>query len=233
MLVGSVMSTPVLSAAPSTPIREAAWLMLTHRFSALPVVNNEDVLVGIVSEGDLLRRRELGTERLRPRWLEFFVSPAELAEEYSRSCGRIVGEVMTSKVITIAPEATLAEAVELMTSQHVKRLPVLKDGRMAGIIARSDVLRALARSLPIAPCNVVEDDAIRTAIIAELGRQEWGSHAKFDVAVNKGVVTLSGCILGEREGLAARVLAENMPGVKAVIDRLEWRGRGMGNSRSR
>jgi CBS domain-containing protein len=212
----------VISVAPSTPIHDAAALMLARRFSAVPVVDDQDVLVGIVSEGDLLRRRELRTECQRPRWLEFFLTPAQLAEEYTRSRGRFVRDVMTDGVVTIQPEATLQEAVEVMTRHRIKRLPVLKDGRLVGIISRSDVLGALARTVPAKDPVAVDDETIRSAILSEIAGQDWGRVANVCVAVDSGVVTLSGTVRGKHESLAACVAAENTPGVKAVVDQLKW-----------
>lgn len=221
VLVKDVMTTPVFSVEPSTAIAEAARLMLAHRISGLPVTRWDGMLVGMISEGDLLRRGELGTERKRPSWLEFLVGPGKLADEYVHTHGRKVEEVMTTDLVTTRRDTPLEEVVAMMSRHRIKRLPVVENGQMVGIVARSDVLRALAQTLSRASSDGVADDEIRAAVLAELDKQKWGS--KFiRVRVADGIVTLLGTIFDERERQAAKVVAENVPGVKLVIDQLAW-----------
>lgn len=222
MLVEDIMSAPVVSVPPSASIGEAAGLMLAHRISGLPVVTSDGKLVGMVSEGDFLRRGELGTERKRSAWLEFFVSPGKSADEYVRTHGRTVQEVMTGDVITIRRKAALDEVVEAMSTHHVKRLPVVDNGKLVGIISRSDLLRAVTRALPTGDVAATNDQRIRTAILDELASQRWSRHGLIRVDVQNGKVELSGTILDERERKAACVAAENTPGVQSVSDQLVW-----------
>lgn len=221
MLVEDVMTTPVISVEPSTSIAEAAKLMLSHRISGLPVTRRDGTLVGIISEGDLLRRGELGTEPKRPSWLEFLVGSGKLADEYVHAHGRTVEAVMSTDPLTTRRDAPLEEIVTAMSRHRIKRLPVIENGRMIGIVTRSDVLRALARALPETAPAGIADDQIQAAVLAALDKQKWGG--KFiRVQVEAGVVTLLGTILDERERQAARVVAENVPGVKKVVDQLTW-----------
>ena len=220
MLVEQVMSSPVLSVAPTTSIDDAARLMLAHHISGLPVTTPDGVLVGIVSEGDFLRRGELGTKRKRSRWLEFFMSPGKAAEEYVQANTRRVGDVMTTEVATTRPDAPLEEVVEAMSRYRVKRLPVLKDGKLLGIVSRSDLLRALVRSRADAPAEAVSDAVIRDAIAARFAEQSWSGNGLIRAHVEQGTVELTGTLFDERERQAARVLAENVEGVKSVIDHL-------------
>ena len=222
MLVETVMTSPVISISPSTTIAEAARLMLSHRISGLPVVSEDGGLIGMVSEGDFLRRGELGTEAKRSWWLELFASQGQAAEDYVRAHGRKVGEVMTKGVFTTNREASLEEVVELMSRHGIKRLPVVDNGKLIGIVSRSDLLRALARALPTEGGAVSDDERIREAIVAEITRQSWGSGGLVRVAVQDGVVELTGTIFDERTRAAARVAAENVPGVKAVNDQIVW-----------
>lgn len=221
MIVEDVMTTPVISVEPSATVAEAARLMLADRISGLPVTTRDGTLVGMISEGDLLHRGELGTERKRPSWLEFLVGPGALADEYVRTHGRKVEQVMSTDPVTTRRDAPLEEAVTAMGRHRIKRLPVLESGKVVGIVARSDVLRALARTLPTDFPQAVADDRIREAVLAGLGEQKWGSRF-IRVHVENGVVTLTGAILDDREGQAAQVVAENVPGVKAVVDRMAW-----------
>ncbi|MBB5751299.1 CBS domain-containing protein [Prosthecomicrobium pneumaticum] len=221
MRVEAVMTSPVVSVERATPIADAARLMLANEISGLPVVSSEGALVGIVSEGDFLRRGELGTERKRPRWLEFLAGPGRLAEDYVRSHGRHVDEVMTEAVATVTPDTPLEDAVEIMAKRRIKRLPVVAGGRLIGIVTRSDLLRALTAALP-ADAAPTDDRRIRAAIEAQLDKADWLGNGLIRVAVADGTVTLDGAIFDERQRQAARVLAENVPGVKSVVDQLVW-----------
>ncbi|WP_137934463.1 CBS domain-containing protein [Mesorhizobium comanense] len=222
MQVQAVMTSPVVGIEPSASIADAARLMLSRKISGLPVIQSDGTLVGIISEGDFLRRGELGTKRKRSRWLEFLVSPGKVADEYVHANGRRVDEVMSDSVVTTAREASLEDVVELMADHHVKRLPVVENGKVVGIIARSDLLRALLRVLPERDATDVGDEQIRQSILAELASQTWARNSLIHVNVDKGVAELSGPIFDERERQAALVAAENIAGVKAVTDHLLW-----------
>ncbi|TIP07851.1 CBS domain-containing protein [Mesorhizobium sp.] len=220
MQAEAIMTTPVIGIEPSASVADAAGLMLSKKISGLPVIRNDGALVGIVSEGDFLRRGELGTQRKRSRWLEFFVSPGRVADEYVHANGRRVEEVMSDDVVTASPSASLGEIVDLMTRHHVKRIPVVDGGKVVGIIAHSDLLRALLRVLPSPASTAIGDEQIRQNIVTELAARKWASTEMISVTVDKGVVELSGAIFDERERQAAIVAAENVPGVKAVKDNL-------------
>jgi CBS domain-containing protein len=224
MNVTDIMTTPVITVTPDTTIAEAARLMLEHRISGLPVVNVTGKVLGIVTEGDLLRRAETGTERRRSRWLEFLTSPGRLAEDYAQAHARKVGEVMSPVVVSVAPAAPLAEAVELMESRNIKRVPVIEEGRLVGIVSRANLVRALLHNLskPAGQAAGVSDDEIRERILAEIAEQPWGPRASVDVRVEDGVAALHGSITDDRERTALRVLAENVAGVREVRDNVVW-----------
>ncbi len=221
MIVDNVMTSPVISVEPSTPIAEAAKLMLAQRISGLPVVGRDGRLIGVVSEGDFLRRGELGTERKRPWWLEFLVSPGRIADEYVHTHGRRVEEVMSADVVTTRRDAPLEDVIETMGRRRIKRLPVVEGDKLVGIVTRSDVLRALAQTLPAAAPQAMDDAQIRAAILEELARQRWGG-GFIRVDVRNGAVELTGSTFDDRERMAARVIAENIPGVKSVTDQMVW-----------
>lgn len=221
MLIQEIMNAPAITVSPKTSVVEAAKIMLDRHVSGLPVVDAGGNLVGIVSEGDFLRRGELNTERKRSWLLDFLTSPGKLADEYVLSHGRSVEEVMTPDVVTIAPDATLTVAVDLMEKHGIKRLPVVVQGKVIGIACRSDLLRALANMLPSEKVQA-SDDQIADAVIAELSQQSWSQNGFIKVNVLNGVVELSGSIFDERERLAAKVAAENVPGVKSVTDQIAW-----------
>jgi CBS domain-containing protein len=221
MLARDIMTSPVITIQPSASISEAADLMLKHHISGLPVALADGTLVGMITEGDFLRRGELGTEQKRSRWLEFFLSPGKAADEYVRSHGRKIEEIMSTSVVCTRPDAPLDEVITQMIDRNIKRLPVILDNKIAGIVCRSDLLRALARQLPV-DAVARNDDELQDAIVTELRRSSWSGNANIQVEVKSGVATLSGVIFDERERLAARVAAENVPGVKAVTDELTW-----------
>jgi len=220
MKVADIMTQEVVSVAPETTVSEAAKIMLKERISGLPVINAAHVLVGIVTEGDLLRRVESGTEKTRPHWLEFMANPATLASEYVHSHGRKVSEVMTTKVTAATEDMSLDSVVDLMEKCRVKRLPVLRDGRVVGIIARANLLHALAASPPSTTVNP-DDKAIREQLWMELSKRRWNAQ-QGNIVVQDGVVDIWGFITDERHRDAIHVAAENVPGVKQVRDHLTW-----------
>jgi len=175
-----------------------------------------------VTEGDLLRRTETGTQRQRSRWIEFFVGPGKLAEEYVRASGRKVEDVMTHSVQTISGDAPLDDIVNLMERHRIKRLPVVHDGKLVGIVTRANLLHALGSVARETRPTSVDDASIRALLLRELERQNWAPIALVDVVVRNGVVHLWGSILDERQRQGIRVAAENTRGVKGVEDHLVW-----------
>ena len=222
MKASDVMSRNIVSIGRDAAIAEAIRLMLDNQISGLPVIDTAGRLVGILTEGDLLRRSETGTERHRPRWLEILMGPGRLAGEYVRTHGRNVEEIMTRDLVSVTPDTPLDEIVALMERRRIKRVPVLDGDVPVGIVSRADLLRALARSLEVQPVAVAGDDEIRERILAELAKVSWAPRDGLAITVVDGVVGLDGVILDEKERDALRVAAENVPGVRAVEDRLVW-----------
>lgn len=219
MQAQAIMTTPVISIDASASIAKAADLMLTRKISCLPVTR-DGAMAGIISEGDFLRRQELGTQRVRPRWLEFLAGPGKIADEYVHANGRRVGEVMTTEVVSAPLGTSLAEIVELMARHDIKTVPIVDAGKIVGIVTRSDLLRALLRILPKSSAATADDELIRRTIVAELQQQSWSGGDLIGVTVDKGVVELNGAIFDERQRKAAIVAAENVAGVKKVTDKL-------------
>lgn len=222
MQVSSLMSTPAITVSASTPLRDAALLMLDKHVGGLPVVDGNGVLVGIITESDFLRRGEIGSEKTRSRWLSFFTSPGKMAEEYVLAHGRKVEEVMTRTVRTVSSSATSAEAAAIMEKHGVKRLPVVDEGRIVGILSRTDFMRAMANAPSLSAKEVSDDARMELAIMKEIAGQAWSRNTYIRVCVRSGVAELSGTIFDDREREAACVAAENVSGVKAVVDRLSW-----------
>jgi CBS domain-containing protein len=223
MKTKDVMTQPVISVASDASVLEAVRVMLQNKISGLPVVDSTGHLIGIVTEGDFLRRAETGTQRRRPRWIEFFVGPGKLAEEYVHASGRKVDEVMTTDVHTVAADAPLDAVVQLMERYGIKRVPVLRGHELVGIVTRANLMRALiSAAVGAQPATSNDDAAIRERLLNELKKQPWAPLAGIGIAVRDGVVTLSGVITDERQRPALCVAAENIAGVKKVEDRLAW-----------
>jgi CBS domain-containing protein len=222
MNASDVMTRTLLSVRPDATVAEAIRTMLDNRISGLPVIDEAGRLVGILTEGDLLRRAETGTERQRSRWLEILMGPGRLAGEYVRTHGRKIGEVMTRDVVSVTLDTPLKEVVELMERHRIKRVPVLHGEVLVGILSRADLLRALLGRLQEEGSPATNDGEIRDRILGELAKAAWMPRDGIAITVENGVVDLNGVILDEHERAALRVAAENVPGVRAVEDHLVW-----------
>jgi CBS domain-containing protein len=224
MKASEIMARNVIAIRAEASVNEAVRLMLQHKISGLPVVNAADELVGIVTEGDFLRRAETGTETQRPRWLQLLMGTGKLADDYVRSHGRKVAAIMTDNVVTVGEDAALGEVVKAMEKWRIKRVPVIRDRKVVGLISRSDLLRAFARAIPtVAATPAPEDDLkLRDLVQAEFDRLPWSMRNMISVTVENGAVDLQGVVFNVRERDALRVAAENIPGVKAVHDHLVW-----------
>src|ERR1700738_948750 len=221
MRAHQIMTRPVITVTPETPIVEAANTMLRRHVSGLPVVDATGKLVGIISEGDFIRRSEIGTQRKRGRFLKFILGPGGQATDFVHEHGGKVGEIMTPEPLTITEDGDLEEIVELMEKNNVKRLPVTRGDRIVGIVSRANLLQAVASLARPIPDPHAADHHIRTRIINALEKKDWCPFG-LSVIVRDGIVHLSGVITEERSRQAAVVAAENVTGVKKVHDHLCW-----------
>ena len=221
MKASDVMTRDVITVGREASVANAIRLMLDNNISGLPVSDNGKV-VGILTEGDLLRRSETGTEGQRPRWLEILMGPGRMAGEYVRTHGRKVEAIMTTDLISVARDTPLDEVVGLMERRRIKRVPVIEGGVLVGVVSRLDLLRALLRTIEAQHSEDRGDDDIREQILAELAKAPWVPRDGLSISVKDGVVDLNGVILEEKEREALRVVAENVSGVRAVQDHLIW-----------
>jgi CBS domain-containing protein len=221
MRAHQIMTRSVISVTPDTSIVEAANIMLKRHVSGLTVVDVTGKLVGVVSEGDFIRRSEIGTGRQRGRWLRFILGPGKSASDFVHEHGRKVSEVMTASPVTITEDTALAEIVDLMERKNVKRLPVVRGDTIVGIVSRANLLQAVADLARDVPDPTADDDHIRNRIINAMEKQDWCPFG-LNVIVRDGIVHLSGVITEERSRQATVVAAESVEGVKKVHDHLCW-----------
>jgi len=216
MKAADVMTTNVITIAEDATTQDAAALMLRHRISALPVLDRSGKLVGIVSEGDLMRRAELGTERERSWWLELLTTNRTLADDYVKSHGRKVSELMTRHPITARPDTSISEIALTLEKHAIKRVPILDHGKLVGIVARANLVQALAGlKVETKAPQAGKDAEIREEILARLLGAPWRPWL-LNVTVHDGVADLWGIVNAAEEKAAAGVAAENAPGVASV-----------------
>ena len=219
MRAHQIMTRQVITVATGAAVLEAANIMLQNHISGLPVVDEAGKLVGIVSQGDFIRRVEIGTQRKRGRWLKFLLGPGREASDFVHEQGRKVAEIMTPDPCTVTEDATLEAIVELMERNNVKRLPVTRGDRLVGIVTRTNLLSAVAGLARDVPDPTADDDHIRNHIIASIDKADWAPFG-LGVIVLNGVVHLSGVITNVQSREASIVAAENVSGVTKVHDHL-------------
>ncbi len=221
MRADQIMTRKVITVTPDTTITDAANTMLQNHVSGLPVVDASGNVIGILSEGDFLRRAEIGTKRKRSQFLRFILGPGQAASDFVHEHGRKVSEIMTTEPMTITEDTPLDAIVTLMEKNKIKRLPVTRGDHLVGIVSRANLLQAVASLARDMPDPTADDDQIRDHVIDILVNSEWCPFG-LNVAVRDGIVHLSGVITEERARQAAVVAAENVGGVKKVRDHLCW-----------
>lgn len=217
MRAADVMVTRVISVAPDTSVQEAAEIMLANRISGVPVLGDHGGLVGIVSEGDLMRRTETATEHRRSWWLKAMTSAETLVGEFVKSHGCKVSDVMTRNVATARPDTPLAEIAALLEQKMIKRVPIVDDSKVVGILSRANLVQALAslRSR-LHGATTVDDRRIREMVIAELQAQPWAEPWPLNIVVHDGSVELWGLVDSEAVKRAIGVVVEEVEGIRAV-----------------
>lgn len=220
MRASHIMTVPVVTVPRTASVGEAARLMLHHRVSGLPVVDAVGDLVGMITEGDLLRRSETAAEPRRPRWLQIVFGQGQLAAEYVHAHSRRIDDLMTRDVATVPADTPVERIAGLMETRRIKRVPVVQRCRVVGIVSRANLLHALASAPDRVPDGPPAALALRDRVLRELAAQPWARRLPINVVVWDGVVHLWGSVSDERQRAAMRVAAENVPGVRGVEDHL-------------
>ncbi len=221
MLAKDIMTPNDITIAPSLGDEEIAQLLLSCNISGVPVVDAEDRLIGLVSEGDLLRRREGGMERHRSWWLSLLASPEERAREFVKTRGRRAEDVMTRKVVTVTADTPAGEIARILERRRIKRVPVVEDGKIVGIVSRANLLHGLAthkERISVTPSP--DDRAIRERVQALVAKKDWITHGSFNVLVADGAVELWGWVDSEDERKALMIAVGELDGVKDIVDHL-------------
>jgi len=221
MKAADIMSTDLICVDPATSVLDVACLMLNHDVSALPVVGSDRRLLGIISEGDLMRRAELGSDRRGAWWLHGFVDSTPTAADYVKAHARTATDVMTRNVVSVSDDTPIAAIVDLFEEHRIKRVPVLRDEQVVGIVSRSDIVRALVSVLPATTTKTTAaDDVLREAILGQLRPSKWWHGADRDVIVTDGIAHVWGDARSAEEADAIRVIVENIDGVRRVKSHL-------------
>ena len=220
MKAQDIMTRDVATVRPETSVREIAALMVEKHISGVPVVSDDGEIVGMVSEADLLHRAEVGTERRHKWWFRIFADSDAAAREYAKAHGFSARDVMSRYVISVRDDADLRDVADILDSHRIKRVPVLRDGRLVGIISRRDLVRALSQvQASIAPVKL-DNAALHKTLRDRFKSQSWLNDSYINVAVNDGVVELSGLVISKDQHRALRALVEETPGVTRVEERL-------------
>ena len=218
MQARDIMTTNVVTVGTEVPILAVARVLAEHRISGVPVVDMKNKVVGMLTEGDLLRRSELGTERDRSLWLELFVSDKQYATEYAQTHGATADAVMTRHVIHVTPNTPIASIVNLFERHRIKRVPVIEDGTLVGIVSRSNLIQVLAGMADQVALPTADDRRIRDQVLAELRRLPRPLEPATSVVVLGGIVHLWGLASTPADQIALRTAAEATPGVRGVKD---------------
>lgn len=218
MKAHEIMTTDVTTVGLTTTVKEIATLLVNKRISAVPVVDEEQHVIGIVSESDLFHRAETDTERKRSWWLKVFTDTDVLARDYVKSHGLKAEDIMSRVVTSVHENAELAEVADILDTHRIRRVPVVKEGKLIGLISRADIVRALIQNEETSGGSRLDDSALQTAILKEIRAQSWLSARSVSVTVKNSVAELWGLVDSEDERKALHVLVEAVDGVQGVDD---------------
>ncbi|MFC3674465.1 CBS domain-containing protein [Ferrovibrio xuzhouensis] len=223
MLARDIMTSDVVTVDLTMTVREIANLLVERRISGVPVVDGERRVLGIVSEADLMRRSDIGTEKHRAWWSALLDDAPSLAREFVQQSGIHAADVMSRDVLTVTEDTSIFAVADLMDTYNIKRVPVLRQSRLAGIISRSDIVRVLAKRQSMGETVKIPqtDSEIRLALVERMRTEAWANAPYISTTVHDGIVELNGFIGSDSEKQALRVLAETLPGVHGVLDRVQ------------
>lgn len=222
MYASDIMTTDVATVPPDMSVQQIARLMADKKISGVPVVSPEKGVLGMVSEADLFRRTELGTESVPKRWADMYSKPAEMAREFTKSHGAKAHDIMARPVVSVQHDAELQAVADTLDRHAIKRVPVMKDGKLIGIIARSDIVRAFGKVNVSSAGHVhLGDGIVHKAITDAMHGMAWLDTSYINVTVKDAVVRISGFVQSKDHQDAVRIMAKEVPGVERVETNLE------------
>lgn len=221
MKANEIMSRNVATVAPETPISEIAALMVEKHVSGVPVVGDNGNLLGMVSQSDLLHRAEVGTERKHKWWFRVFADSNALAREFVKTHGHRAHDIMTRHIVSVREDAELRDVADILDKHRIKRVPVVADGKLVGIITRGDLVRALSLVQIAKADKKVDNASLHKALQERMQKQPWINKTYVNLTANDGVVELWGFVDSAEQHRALRLLVEETDGVKKVEDKLK------------
>lgn len=223
MRANEIMITDVVTAGPETKVKEIAELFVRHRISCVPVISDDRIVVGLVTASDLIHRQETKSGRRRKWWLDMFLDTDTRAREFVKEHGLKARDVMSPAVISVNENAELAEVADILESHRIRRVPVLRDGKLAGLISRADLVRALAKAPVLAAPSSADNATLQKAVYDAVNKERWLNSIYMSFTVDDGIVEIRGYADSDAQKKALRVLIEEVPGVKGVKDELVTR----------
>jgi CBS domain-containing protein len=220
-----IMTRDVTTVRPDTSVRDIAALMVEKHISGVPVLSDDGKVVGMVSQSDLLHRAEVGTERKHKWWFRAFADSSELAREYAKAHGLKAHDVMSRYVISVHDDAELRDVADILDTRRIKRVPVMQEGRLVGIITRGDLVRALSQAQISKAATKIDNAALHKTLHNRIQSQSWINESYINLIVNDGVVELWGHVDTTDQRNALRALVEETDGVSRVEDKLSVGGR--------
>jgi CBS-domain-containing membrane protein len=218
MQARDIMTRSVITVGPETPLREIVSIMLDRHISGLPVVAHDGRIIGIVSQSDLLHRAELGTERKHKWWFRTFGDSNTLAKEFAKAHGLKAHDVMSRHVVSVREDSELGDVADILDNRRIKRVPVVQNGLLVGLITRGDLVRALSLVQVSTPTGKIENAPLHRMLRDRIRAQRWLNKNYINLTVDDGVVELWGFVESEDERNALRALVEETSGVTRVED---------------
>jgi CBS domain-containing protein len=224
MKAQDIMTRDVTTVSPDTSVRDIAGLMMEKHISGVPVLTGDGKIVGMVSQSDLLHRAELATERKHKWWFRTFADSDALAREYAKAHGLKAHDIMSRYVVSVRDDAELRDVADILDSHRIKRVPVMQEGRLVGIITRGDLVRALSQVQISKAAKKIDNAALHKALHDRIRAQSWINDSYINLTVNDGVVELWGFVVTIDQHRALRALVEETDGVRRVEDQLSVAG---------
>jgi CBS domain-containing protein len=224
MKAQDIMTRDVVTVGPETPVRDIAALMREKRISGIPVLADDGRVIGMVSESDLLRRAEVGTERRHKWWFRIFADSDALAREFAKAHGLKARDIMSRYVISVRDDAELRDVADILDNQHFRRVPVVQDGHLVGIVTRGDLVRVLSQVQISKSAKMIDNSALHKTLHDRIRTQSWINDSYINLTVNDGVVELWGFVISTDQRNALRALVEETEGVSQVEDKLSVAG---------